>query len=338
MATQPAAAPLLSVTVLNYNYGHFLPTCLDSILGQSFTDFELILINDKSTDNSLAVIGPYLKDPRIRLVDHQENQGFVRSLIEGADISRGKYITVISADDWVARPTAFEQQIAVMERDAAIAFVYSAYDHHLDEANRESTWVGANASYVLPGLEAFKQLVVNPFLLHTGTVIRKLAYDKVGGYDRTTTYLVDTRMWLSLCHVGKVAYIDEALYAYRRHGKNMSRSAAALQREIREVLNTISWSFEQHPDAKRRDLVALKAEAERRALIAFAMDDIFRDHYQAGWQSFMIALRMRPLQTLLQPSTAAMALRTVLGGRGYSSLRGLKTKLVGPRQVAAAAK
>src|SRR5512146_3551728 len=93
-------APILSVTVLNYNYAHYLPQCLDSILRQTWNDFELILINDRSTDNSLEVIQPYLADPRIRLVDHQQNKGYISSLIEGSELSRGRYITVISADDY----------------------------------------------------------------------------------------------------------------------------------------------------------------------------------------------------------------------------------------------
>lgn len=327
MIAQPQQSPLLSVTVLNYNYGHFLPNCLDSILGQSFKDFEIILINDKSTDNSIEIIQPYLADPRVRLVDHQENKGFVASLIEGAELSRGRYITVISADDWIVDMAAFEKQLAVMEQDAEIAFVYSAYNHHIDENHFESTWHGADSSYILPGLEAFHKLVVNPFMLHTGTIIRKTAYEKVGGYDTSTTYLVDTRMWLSLCHVGKVAYLNEALYAYRRHGNNMSRNTTALRCEIDEVLQTISWSFNRHPDSKQQALVQLRADAERRALVAFAVDDIFRSHYRAGWQSFWIALQLRPLQALFQKNTIIIFLRTILGNKGYHRLRGIKAQV-----------
>src|SRR5690242_18034091 len=65
--------PTLSVTVLNYNYAHYLPQCLDSILSQTWTDFELTLINDCSTDNSLEIIKPYLADPRIKFVNHEVN-------------------------------------------------------------------------------------------------------------------------------------------------------------------------------------------------------------------------------------------------------------------------
>src|SRR5579871_4931345 len=92
--------PKLSVTVLNYNYGRYLGRCLDSILRQTMTDFEVIVIDDASTDNSLDVIRPYLADRRVRLVSHRQNRGYVASLVEGTEAeSRGIYATTISADD-----------------------------------------------------------------------------------------------------------------------------------------------------------------------------------------------------------------------------------------------
>src|SRR5688500_8060750 len=72
----PRPAPTPSVTVLNYNYGSYLPRCLESILEQTYQDFELIVIDDCSTDNSLEVVKPYLSDPRVRLVSHAKNVGY----------------------------------------------------------------------------------------------------------------------------------------------------------------------------------------------------------------------------------------------------------------------
>ena len=81
--------PRLSVVVLNYNYGRYLPGCLKSILDQTFTDFELIIIDDCSTDDSRAVIAPFLSDSRVRLHAHTTNLGYAKSIIEGTEeISR----------------------------------------------------------------------------------------------------------------------------------------------------------------------------------------------------------------------------------------------------------
>src|SRR3954463_5362111 len=110
--------PALSVTVLNYNYAHYLPRCLDSILAQTFTDFEIVLIDDCSNDDSLEVIQPYLADPRVRFFPHAQNAGFAKSLIEGTEEhSRGEFLTVVSADDVILETNAFEKQIALLKPD-----------------------------------------------------------------------------------------------------------------------------------------------------------------------------------------------------------------------------
>src|SRR5215217_6817411 len=115
--------PTLSVTVLNYNYGAYLPGCLDSILRQTFRDFELIVIDDCSSDDSLDVVRPYLADPRVRLVAHKQNVGYGGSLIEGTETcSTGEYVTVISADDLVHQPDAFERQIALLQAHPQASF------------------------------------------------------------------------------------------------------------------------------------------------------------------------------------------------------------------------
>jgi glycosyltransferase involved in cell wall biosynthesis len=327
MDTQLDQRPLLSITILNYNYAHYLSTCLDSILSQDFKDFEIILINDTSTDNSLNVIKPYLEDTRIRLIDHEVNKGFVASLIEGSEASRGKYITVISADDWILDLSAFRKQIAILEQDADIAFVYSSYGHFETPDKCDFVWRASDRDYVLDGLDAFRNLIVNPFLLHSGTIIRKTAYHTIGGYETTYSHLVDTRMWLSLCHVGKVAYISDTLYAYRRHGSNMSKNPQSFRRHLEEALQTIDWSFGKLTIDQQKELAWLKNKAVRKTLMAFPIDDIFRNHYRNGWICFWAALKLRPTQTLFQKMTLLITLRTILGRNGYQALEILKAKL-----------
>ena len=321
MAPSLPTAPLLSVTVLNYNYGHFLATCLNSILKQTFTDFELILINDKSTDNSLEVIKPYLADPRVRLVDHGENQGFTRSLIEGAELSRGKYITVISADDWIVEMSAFEKQIAVMEQDPAVAFVYSAYgNYHDPDSPQTHIWRSSARSYIQDGREVFKRMILQPYVLHSGTIIRASAYEAMGGYKRFLRYAVDVDMFLNLCHVGKAAYINELLYAYRCHRTSMSKTISTLHCTIEEVLQIFQETFAKLPPEDRYGSRGLLRHAEQRALVAYSADEIFNSHYREGWRGFVVAVKMRPVQTIFQKMTLILMGRTLLGKQGYIAL------------------
>jgi glycosyltransferase involved in cell wall biosynthesis len=314
--------PLLSVTVLNYNYAHFLPNCLDSILRQTFRDFELILINDTSTDNSLEVIQPYLADPRVRLIDHKKNKGFVASLIEGSEESRGTYISVISADDWVADPTAFAKQVAVLEEHPTAVMAFSAYGLFAETDSLTHVSRAASGSYLRPGLSVFEDFLLKGYPQHSGTIVRKSAYEAIGGYDKDLRWSVDAQLWLGICHFGEIAYIDEMLYAYRRHPSSMSKDPASLRGAIFELFRLFDWAFAFMGEEDRRKLGWLYKKARQRALISFAADAVFSGNTKLGWKFYKVGLQINPRETLLQKGSAALALRALVGEAGYNLLTG----------------
>lgn len=322
MSSAAPSTPKLSVTVLNYNYGHFLRNCLDSILAQSFRDFEVILINDKSTDDSLEVIRPYLADPRVRLVDHQENKGFSFSLLEGAELSRGEYISVISADDWVVSPNAFALQVARFEQHPDVVMAFSDYGLYADETTLTHVSRAAEAGYVRPGLEAFQDFLLKGYPQHSGTMIRKSAYVALGGYDPQLRWSVDAQMWLGLCHFGAVAYVDQMLYAYRRHPSSMSKDPTALRNAIHELFQIFDWTFGLMAPADRERLGWLYKKARQRALISFAADAAFTGNTPLAWRFYRVGLQVSPWETLLQKGSLAIALRVLLGERIYQRVTG----------------
>lgn len=312
---------LLSITVLNYNYARYLGQCLDTIVRQTWRDFELIVINDCSTDNSFDVIRPYLADPRVRLVNHEANQGYVSSLVEGCALSTGRYITVISADDYVLDDQAFEASRGILEADAGIVFCYSAWNEIDDQGHIRHTRRAAAADYVADGVDEFRRLLLSSPILHSGTVIRRDAYNAVGGYDTRCRYSVDTNMWLSLCAQGKVAYVDRPLYAYRSHATNMSNTEQSLWQPTTEMLLGIDTALSLFSDHALPDKAALRRRARRRALVAVPTLDIFSGRSGRGWLGYWQACRHYPLLTVLQPRTLALGLRTLLGARLYSYMR-----------------
>lgn len=313
-------APLVSVTVLNYNYARFLPTCLDSILQQSFRDFEVIVINDHSTDNSLEVIAPYLRDPRVRLINHEHNKGFVASLIEGMQESRGTYLSVISADDWVVAPHAFARQVEVLEQNPRVVMAFSAYGLYADEQTLNFVSRAASHSYVRDGKEVLTDFLLKGYPQHSGTMIRKSAYEAIGGYDPTLRWSLDAQMWLGLCHFGDIAYIDDMLYAYRRHPSSMSKDPTALRNAIDELFRIFDWTFSFMPEAERKQKQWLYRKARQRALIAFAADAVFSGNIRLGWQYYCVGLQVSPWETILQKGSLAIALRALLGARLYDRL------------------
>ena len=105
----------ISVIVPVYNTEKYLPRCIDSILAQTFTDFELLLIDDGSTDNSGRICGEYaLKDKRIKVV-HKENGGVSRARNLGIDNAQGEYLSFIDSDDYI-RPTMYSELIAIADK------------------------------------------------------------------------------------------------------------------------------------------------------------------------------------------------------------------------------
>lgn len=312
--------PTLSVTVLNYNYAHYLPQCLDSILSQTWKDFELILINDCSTDNSLEVIQPYLADPRIRLVDHQQNKGYISSLIEGSELSRGKYITVISADDYCVSNRAFEAMLRPMEGDEEVVLSYTAHGHYNPAGNCVYHRRPHAESYVRSGVEEFRDLVLENCILHSGTIIRTSAYHAVGGYDSTARYAPDAIMWLTLCGQGKIAYCADELYAYRVHDQSMSVSTKGIRDGLHEGLGGIKKAFARMKGAPgvTDDLYVM---AIKSSLTAVATDNIFGNHLRSGWYAYWCGVRIHPMWTIFQPRTLILVARTVLGQRNFESLR-----------------
>lgn len=229
--------PAVSITVLNYNYGHYLGECLRSILAQSFGDFEVIVIDDCSSDDSLAVVEPFLADARVRLVAHAENAGFARSLIEGTEVhSRGEFLAVVSADDLLTRDDALETLVAMLRAHPAAAFAFAAVERIGAGGAREVHRSFAE-DVVLDAGEGLRRLLLDRQVWpeHSGTVIRRSAYDACGGYRRDIAMPLDLGLWLALAMEGGFAYCARPLQGYRVHAGQMSISLPRMRRNAREV-------------------------------------------------------------------------------------------------------
>jgi glycosyltransferase involved in cell wall biosynthesis len=320
--------PTLSVALLNYNYGRYLCQCLDSILKQTWKDFEIILINDCSTDNSLQVIEPYLRDLRIRLVNHEQNRGFIWSLREGADLAQGKYLMHMSADDFCISDSAFETLLQMMEADAETAFAYSAYQTCDDDG--AFTWLSKplESSCVRAGADEYRDLLLNNnHVMHSGTIMRKTAYTAVDGWDLTARHSCDSVMWLMLCGQGKVAYCADELYAYRKHGSNMSVSVSGIHQWVRDENYGITKSFEIMR-GKAGVSEDLRVRGLKRGLSGPSMNHAFSGSPRLAWYAYWCALRINPMLTVFQSRTLILIARTLLGHRGFYALRSLLRSLL----------
>lgn len=208
-------SPLVSVVMPLYNCEQFVRAAIDSILSQKFTDFEFLIIDDGSTDNSLSIARSYT-DSRVRVLA-EPHEGLVATLNRGLSVATGKYIARMDADD-VSSPRRLVQQIAVLESCDDIVLVGCCARC----INTEGEPVG---NYVIPALGG-KELAValcasNQFV-HGSIMMRTQAALAVSGYRDAFLTAEDYDLWLRLGEIGHLAHLPAFLYQLRVHPQSKS--------------------------------------------------------------------------------------------------------------------
>jgi glycosyltransferase involved in cell wall biosynthesis len=308
--------PALSVTVTNYNYGRFLRQNIESVLGQTFGDFELIIIDNASTDESLDVMHEYAaNDGRIRIIAHPENVGYFASLQESGEVSRGRYRVQIEADDWVLESDAFAVQVDLLDRHDDMAFVFSAMTMIWSDGQEHLVSHAFDHDVVLPGPQAVEE-VLSFNLTHSGMMMRLDSYRATPGYHPAYPHIADMLLGVYLCELGDVGYIDRQLYAFRQHDTNLHlHPQLAVVRN--EILPVIAAAFDGPLGSRVPDAAAVRRRVERRALVHLPTQYIFVGEPGAGWRLYWESVKARPAATVLQPRSVSLVSRTVLGQRGH---------------------
>nr|WP_320057009.1 glycosyltransferase [uncultured Bacteroides sp.] len=238
--------PIISVVMPVYNSVLFLKECIDSILNQTFKDFELIIIDDGSSDDSVEIIKSY-SDARIKLVLSQHD--YINSLNRGISMSRGKYIARMDSDD-IMCVNRLERQYDFMEKKLDIDICGSAVKMFGRIEIEPRPVIGHN--------NIVSCLAVSCSLFHPSVIMRKNKifsyYSKNGEcilYDRNYIYAEDYRLWVDMAIKGfKFANIPDVLILYRlsdvqitsRHSKEMSEITRKIHAEFAEYIKGIILS------------------------------------------------------------------------------------------------
>jgi len=209
------AAPLVSVLVTIYNRDDYVLDCLESILSSSFEDFEVIAVDDQSTDDSVAVVeGCAAHDSRIRLHRNPENLGDYRNRNRAAELARGKYLKYLDADDLIY-PHALGVFVDAMDRnpEAALALSLNTIDPAVPFPFQTDSRETVRRHFLGGGL-----LGVGP----SASIIRREAFERVGGFSGRQ-FIGDTELWLKLASRWPVVSLPPALVWWRRHeGQQMN--------------------------------------------------------------------------------------------------------------------
>jgi glycosyltransferase involved in cell wall biosynthesis len=208
--------PRVSVVMANYNYARYLRVAIDSVLNQTLSDIELIIVDDGSTDDSRTIIESYLSDARVRFrpVEHLGQPGAKNAGIEWA---RGPIVAFLDADD-IWHPTKLEKQVTLFEREPTLGVVYSRRTL-IDESGNEM-------SYRQPGLhrgDVLEQIFRDNFVCFSSVVVRRLVFEHVGPFDERSDLAIDYDLWLRVAAHYRFDYVDEPLVQYRCGHGNLSK-------------------------------------------------------------------------------------------------------------------
>jgi len=218
--------PKVSVLIPAFNAERTIDSCIRSVLNQTWSDFELIVFDDGSTDATSQIIAKYaLIDDR---VIHQRcpSRGLERTLNAMVEFSRGEYLARLDSDD-EAMPERLEKQVAYLESHPKCSLVGSAVTY-IDEDG------DAYCVDVLPlDHQEIEQRLLNGQggLIHPSVMIRKAILVEVGGYALDFKYVEDQELWLRIAMGGQLANIAEPLTRYRVHPENRSFTAAETARQ-----------------------------------------------------------------------------------------------------------
>jgi glycosyltransferase involved in cell wall biosynthesis len=226
----------ISVVMGVHNGGSTLAATIDSILAQTETDFEVIVVDDGSTDETADVLAKYAgRDTRVRMIP-QKNAGLTRALIAGCAAARGTYIARHDAGD-LSDARRFAIQKRALDSDAEIVFVSCATRFAGPEL--EPLYVARPAGPALTAAHVIDLTL--PYALtdgptHHGSVMfRRDAYQRAGGYRAAFYYGQDFDLWYRLAELGKFQAIDEVLYTARTVPESISSTAGRAQRAIAEL-------------------------------------------------------------------------------------------------------
>lgn len=236
--------PKVSVIMPVYNAERYITYAVESILHQEFSDFELIIIDDKGTDNSICMIEK-MKDPRIRIIENDSNRGIAYARNRGLEAACGEYIALMDDDDWTP-PHRLRLENDFLDANMDISAVGGAM-HTIDEYNR---LVKYNNGLVLhqPG-RVKAELIFHDVIANGSTMFRKSIVEAHSiKYQDNMHGMEDYRFWIDYSMYGKIVNMDDVLLYWRASGQNESaKNKSLLQSERRDTFGKIQeYALEKH--------------------------------------------------------------------------------------------
>jgi glycosyltransferase involved in cell wall biosynthesis len=249
--------PSLSVLIPTYNYARFLPEAIESVLAQDYPDFELLIVDDCSSDNTAEVARPYCaRDPRVHLTAHAANLGMVNNWNYCLERARGTYIKFLFGDDKLCHPQALSKLAAMLQKNPSATLAASARVVLNEKSEAVDIW-----RPLAGGCHAGRD-IITAYLMENGrnlvgepsaVLFRK--EDARRGFDPRYRQVVDIEMWFHLLEKGDLAYTREPLCAFRCHPSQQSERNDASGDGSRE--HAFFYGYAKQPSMPRKAVFPL---------------------------------------------------------------------------------
>lgn len=296
------AAPKVSVVMASYNHEAFVREAIESVLSQSYQDFELVITDDGSTDGTVKAIQG-VADPRIRLNVFGENRGACVAVNDALTRARGNYIAVLNSDDYFL-PGKLEKQVAFLDANPGVGAVFGLPQF----INQHGELLGNNKHFfseLFTDKNGSRAEWLRRFfytgncLCHPTVLIRKACYDVIGTFDPLLMQLPDLDLWVRLCSRYDIHVLPEQVTAFRILDGEQNTSASNPEKLARCAweLSSVLGRYTECPQDLLREVFRDSPfeDARRTPLMTLAMEAIERG--QPGYAPFGFNLLMGCLKT-----------------------------------------
>lgn len=212
--------PKLSVVIPAFNVEKYIKECLDPIIEFRGLDFEIIVVNDASTDGTLAILNQY-NDKRLKIINHKINRGLPAARNTGFKASSGEYIIPLDSDD-IPIPRSWLMLLSLIEKTDDVSVVYGYAQLFKDGSEFVPNF---NLKFVKPSGYILDEIVIHNNFISIGTaIISRKSIVKVGEWNESLTIGEDWEMWCRLAEDGKFMYYESLVVGYRQRKSSMTKS------------------------------------------------------------------------------------------------------------------
>lgn len=310
-------SPKASVIIPVYNGEKYVGAAIDSLLAQTLEDWELVIVDDGSTDGTAAVLAPYASDPRIR-IRRQENHGPWAPRNLGLALSQGEHMAFLDADDqWV--PSYLERMVRALIANPSAVAAFTGWQY-VDECGVPLPQA------IIPAAgderRLHKELRWHNTLVPSGVVVRRAAITQCQGFDIRLIRSADWDLWLRLLELGPFVAVPDRLVWYRTHSENVSDDIASMEAATRLVMqrhvpvegDPACWSEDErrahgHPffvsalaHFRRNELAAGIGKTQEALAVWPAMAGQDETYYELGCAYQRRGLRGSPIGLRLEDS------------------------------------